>query len=458
MALAALAAVGERDICADGDPSGAAALVLQAGESGWALHTEGPRLRKALASRLMRPGSYRAVVEADTRPTSFVFAGLGLRWPVASTPQRPRCGGPSRCTALAGPGPEPFGCARLRPAPGAYCLAPSASARRDRCGSPALFPGDDVDDVAAALQLVPATVLAFLAEDAARMVDDLDEAGAVFSAVTTVLLVGAPKATRSAPTSRTRSHGVEGRRPSWRSTLRTDIACYGVSAARADWGCTPIPTLSSYSWSTRRRARPTTDRAPDEVVLTQLGFRGSALLRWRTADLADSLGAHPAQRASGQFRASSGAQACPRARARAALRAARCRPAGDLGGTGRSGRRRGLADRRRPERPQRRLRSVIVHVVPAPTEDPTDVAVAVARDVRSAAGLLPTQVVQRGGHVARRRTALAARARARTRSGRLSPVADRLDHAPRRGGLVFVAWRTSTMRPRRRCFPRRSPP
>ncbi|HUR50812.1 MAG TPA: hypothetical protein VMZ11_01690, partial [Mycobacteriales bacterium] len=49
--VAALPAVGERDVCPDGDPAGAAALVLQAGEAGWAVHTDGPALRRGLASR-----------------------------------------------------------------------------------------------------------------------------------------------------------------------------------------------------------------------------------------------------------------------------------------------------------------------------------------------------------------------------------------------------------------------
>src|SRR4051794_28073433 len=83
--LSRLPAIGERDVCPDGDPAGAGALVLQAGEAGFALHAQGPVLRKAMVDRLVRPGSYRAIVEADTRPTSYVWAGLGLRYPVAST-------------------------------------------------------------------------------------------------------------------------------------------------------------------------------------------------------------------------------------------------------------------------------------------------------------------------------------------------------------------------------------
>jgi hypothetical protein len=39
---------------------------------------------------------------------------------------------------------------------------------------------------------------------------------------------------------------------------------------------------------------------------------------------------------------------------------------------------------------------VLVHVVPADSADPAEVAVAVARDVRAAAGLLPTQVILTG--------------------------------------------------------------
>src|SRR5207249_1543794 len=78
-------AAGERDVCPEGDPAAAARLVLQAKESGWALHAEGPALRKALASRLARSGSYSAQVEADTRPTTYVEAGLAFTFPVAST-------------------------------------------------------------------------------------------------------------------------------------------------------------------------------------------------------------------------------------------------------------------------------------------------------------------------------------------------------------------------------------
>ena len=79
--MAGLPAVGERDLCPDGDPFGAAGLVLHEGEAGYATHVSGPALRRALLRRVVAPTSYRAVVEADTRPTSYVFAGLALRSP-----------------------------------------------------------------------------------------------------------------------------------------------------------------------------------------------------------------------------------------------------------------------------------------------------------------------------------------------------------------------------------------
>lgn len=41
--LREIPAAGERDVCPDGNPSGAAGLVLQAKESGYALHAEGQR-------------------------------------------------------------------------------------------------------------------------------------------------------------------------------------------------------------------------------------------------------------------------------------------------------------------------------------------------------------------------------------------------------------------------------
>src|SRR2546430_246268 len=55
------------------------------GERGFALHAQGPTLRRAIGLRLTRRDAYRRVVETDTKPTTYTWTGLGFRYPVAST-------------------------------------------------------------------------------------------------------------------------------------------------------------------------------------------------------------------------------------------------------------------------------------------------------------------------------------------------------------------------------------
>lgn len=388
-ALSKVPAVGERDVCADGNPAGAAALVLQAGESGWALHAEGPRLRKALANRLVRPGSYRSVVEADTRPTSFVFAGLAMRYPVASTR--------SDLDVVARAGArlwQVLGLTRDDVLVSALPLLPTASLQALQlgavgAGSPALFPGNEVDEVAKALQLVPATVLALPAGDAATTLDDLDEAGAALGSLTTVLLIGAPSEQE-----RTDVTGALGR-----AGVRAQVAAaHAPEGHRLLWGeCSPGNGLHTYpDLELVELVDPETGEATaggGEVVLTQLGLRGTALLRWRTGDLADSVttGACPGcgrtvPRVGGVRRGA----LVPSLALRTGTRGVDLRGvAAALDG------RADVADWRVLVGPSPRdgADEVLVHVTPHDGQDESDVAVAVARDVRNAAGLLPTQVV-----------------------------------------------------------------
>jgi hypothetical protein len=130
-----------------------------------------------------------------------------------------------------------------------------------------------------------------------------------------------------------------------------------------------------------------------EVVVTQLGFRGTALLRWRTGDLAEAVTADAC---------TSCGRTVPRV---VGLRPGALVPPLDLrtgpravdvrGVSGALVGRADVADWRvvlgRSARDD--ADELLVHVVPADSADPAEVAVAVARDVRSAAGLLPTQVV-----------------------------------------------------------------
>jgi len=94
--LVKVPAVGERDVCPDGDPAKAARLVVQATETGYALHAPGPALRKALVRRTVNVDAYRRQVEADTRATTYVFGGLGFQFPIASTRSTRRCTSASR--------------------------------------------------------------------------------------------------------------------------------------------------------------------------------------------------------------------------------------------------------------------------------------------------------------------------------------------------------------------------
>ena len=183
---------------------------------------------------------------------------------------------------------------------------------------------------------MPATVLALPSATPGTTLDDLDEAGAGQSTVTTVLLVGAPTiADRAAVAEALERVGLEA----------VVLAVHAPDGHRLLWGeCRGGQGLHTYpDLELAQLVDPETGQAgdgqgPDEVVLSQLGMRGSDLLRWRTADLAD-------------WRVVVGTS-------------------------------------------QRRSTvGVLVHVVPRSDVDPSDVMVGVALDVRVAAGLLPTQVV-----------------------------------------------------------------
>src|SRR3954469_7124251 len=289
--LASLPAVGERDVCPDGDPRGMAALVLQGSESGFALHAEGPVLRRALVTRIARPTSYRSIVEADTRPTSFVWAGLGRRAPVATTRSDldvvARAG--SRLWQVLGLTRSDVVVSALSTLPTAAVHALELAALG--AGSPLLAPGEDVDAVAEALRLVPATTLAVPAASAAALLDDLDEAGAPLDSLSTVLLVGgAYDDERAAVADALARVGVAG---------CVVLAVHVPDGHRLLWGeCRQsggktglhtYPDLEVVQLVDPETGESAGDSAAGELVVTQLGFRGTALLRWRTGDVAQSV-------------------------------------------------------------------------------------------------------------------------------------------------------------------------
>jgi hypothetical protein len=379
--LSSLPAAGERDVCPDGDPAGMAALVLQGTESGFALHAEGPVLRRALASRLARPSSYAAIVERDTRPTTFVWAGLGMRFPLASTR--------SDLDLIARAGArlwQVLGLTRSDVVVSALTTAPTAVGRALDlaalgAGSPLLSPGDDAENVAATLRLVPATVLAAPSAAAARLIDDLDEAGAPLSALRRVLLIGA---------------AYDDERSDVREALQRAgvadgcliLAVHAPDGHRVLWGDLDVVQLVD-----AETGEAPTGAGPHEVVVTQLGFRGTALLRWRTADLADAV----VEEACASCGRSVPRLAGLRPGALVPLLELRTgvRPVDLRGVSAALVGRADIVDWRVVLGRSRRddADEVVVHVVPAPDAEAAEIAVAVARDIRSAAGLLPTQVV-----------------------------------------------------------------
>jgi phenylacetate-coenzyme A ligase PaaK-like adenylate-forming protein len=386
--VAALPPVGERDICPDGDPAGAAALVLQVGESGWAVHTDGPRLRRALAVRLANPASYRAVVEADTRATTFVEAGLGIRFPLASTRHD--------LDVIARAGARLWrvlGLSRADVLTAAMPLARTASLQALELaalstGTPAVFPGDDPDRVTEAMRLLPTTVLALPAATAARAVDDLDEAGAALQSLRVVLMIGAPSDDERAEAAEALVRA--GANP-------TLLAAHVPEGHRLLWGeCRPgsglhtYPDLDLVHLVDAESAVPASD---GEVVVTQLGMRGSALLRWRTGDLAEGIEVKRCQSCGRRVPRVMGVERgalVPTLQLRSGTRAVDLRGvAAALEG------RADLVDWRVLVARSGRdgTDQLLVHLVGRDGEDPSDLAVGAARDVRAAAGLLPTQVV-----------------------------------------------------------------
>jgi hypothetical protein len=262
-------------------------------------------------------------------------------------------------------------------------------------GSPLLHAGDDVDDLAAALRLVPATVLALPSATAAAVLDDLDDAEAPLTSLTTVLLVGAPyddeRARVRAALTRVglpdsclvlAAHVPDGHRLMW-------------AECRASAGRTGLHTYPDLELV--QMVDPETgesvSRGGGEVVVTQLGFRGSALLRWRTGDVAEGLVEDACPSCSRTVPRVLGVQAgalVPLLALRTGASAVDVRgvAAALVGRPDVADWRLVLGQSRRDDADE-----VLVHIVLPDSADPADVAVAVARDVRAASGLLPTQVV-----------------------------------------------------------------
>jgi hypothetical protein len=383
-AIEGLPAAGERDIAPDGDPTGMARLVVQASEGGFVLHAKGPTVRRALRHRVAGGDRYARLIAHETRPTSYVWAGLGFRYPIASTR--------ADLAVIARTGARLWAIAGLTEHDALLSTVPIGSTTEHlalsyaamAAGAPALFPGAEPSAFVAAARLARPTVLAVPSRSAVEVLTTLTDADVSLDTVQTVLLVGAPTDEQRAAVAELvpgaavlALHAPSGARVLWAECRQ------GGAAA----GLHTYPDVDLV-----QLVDPDTgDLASDggELVLTQLGMFGSALLRWRTGDLT-----------SGRIDTSS----CPGCGRRVpritAVRAGALVLTSDDGRTldlrsvaGALSGRTDLADWRVVVGPRRRdgRGQVVVHLVPI--GDPGEAAVGAATDIRTVAGLLPTQLV-----------------------------------------------------------------
>lgn len=375
--LRRIPAVGERDLCPDGDPAGAARLVLQVDEAGYAAHATGPDYRRALLRRLASPAAYRRQVEAAARPVSYHLGGVGLHFPVASTR--------GDLDLVARAGARAWAVLGLTSADLLVSVQPATSLEATvlayaalGAGAPAVHGGVDV--AREVLRYLPATVLAV--PDAAT----LAALEADLASIATVVVTGDPT-------------GVAAQVPQ-ASVLRL----WGPPDGRVLYAqCRPGGATSGFHTYPDLEVLDTVDPATGEdcqgggeLVVTQLGFRGSALVRWRTGTVLPTAllrGACPscgrtvprlpADLASGALvprLALRGPDRLPvDLRSVAAALAGRGDVAGWLVEVRHSG---------RDGAPQ-----LILRLAPAAGSDDGEVAVGAHRDVRAAAGVVPTQVV-----------------------------------------------------------------
>jgi phenylacetate-CoA ligase len=384
-AVEALPAAGERDIAPDGSPAGMARLVVQATEGGFVLHAKGPTMRRVLRLRATGNKDYAAVIAHETKPTSYVWTGLGFRYPVASTRADldlvARAG--ARLWSILGLTAQDALLSAVPVASSTEHLALSYAAMA--AGAPALFPGADAPALIAAARLTTPSVIAAPSGDAANVLTALTEAGVSVDAVRTIVLVGAPT-----PEQRAEVASL--------APAAAVLAAHAPAGARVLWAeCRPggaAAGLHTYpDLDLVQLVDPDTGESAaalgGEVVLTQLGMYGSALLRWRTGDVTPTpVDSAPCPGCSRRVPRIVGLK--PRALVLVSddgrtldLRSV----AGALSGrTDLTDWRVAVGRRSRDGRVQ-----VVVHLVA--DGEPGDVAVAAATDIRSVAGLLPTQLI-----------------------------------------------------------------
>ena len=387
-ALESVPAVGERDVSPGGDPAAMAALVLHGGEKQFALHSSGPQLRRAIRMRATAKPSYRRIVESETKPTSYAWTGLGFTYPVAYTRGDldvvARAG--ARLWQVLGLSGDDALLSALPAGPSVEQTALQYAALAS--GAPALFPGGDLDRVLAAAKLAPPTVLAVATADAVDVIGALVD-GEALERLTTVLLVGAPSDDeRAAAVAAVAEAGSKALVLAVHAPSGSRLLWAECRESRGATGLHTYPDLDVVQVVDPESGEPAPSGAA-ELVVTQLGMRGSALLRWRTGDVIKAVETTPC---SGCGRTVARVVGTRRGALVVGSDTGRTVDLRALAGalTGRSDVqdwRVVIGGRARDSRGQ-----VVVHLVPS-GDEAGQAAVGAAADIRAVAGMLPTQLV-----------------------------------------------------------------
>jgi phenylacetate-CoA ligase len=384
--VAELPAMGERDVSPNGDPNAMSALVLQDSDADVRMHPPRPGIGAALRLGRANRDARERHTDADIRATSYLFAGLGFRYPLASTARDldalSRAG--TRLWAVLGLTRDDILVSAVPLGASIEHVGLEYAARA--ADAPALFPGAHPPALAATVRLAQPTVIAVPSGRAVEILSGLSDLGSV----STLLLLGAPTDSERVAASHALSRGGA---PSDACVL----AVHAPSGARVLWGeCRPSggkTGLHTYpDLDLVQLVDPDTGEnaaGAGEIVLTQLVMTGSALLRWRTGDVAGRVvgGACPAcgRTVARVERVRREALVARLQRGRTLdLRAV----AAVLSG------RRDLDDWRLVVGPRRRDGAIaaVVHYATGVFDDP-EVVIEVASDIRGAAGTLPTQLV-----------------------------------------------------------------
>lgn len=285
-ALSRIPAVGERDLCPDGDPASAARMVLQTDERGFAMRATGYEMRSAYARRLFSTTSYRRRVDATIRPTTYHEGGMAIRFPIASTRGDldlvARAG--FRMIRIMGLGRQDVVALTI-----ADTTSMEAISMRYACigaGCPAVETAGDLDALARALTVMPISVLVSTPDEAVDMIDTLAESDVALGGVHTVVLVGGTNSRKRVEVrdalSRAGSSAVVLFAWGPRDGRVLYAECRESVIAGRPSGLHTYPDLDVVQVVDPETGDSVPEDSDGELVVTQLGFWGSALLRWRT--------------------------------------------------------------------------------------------------------------------------------------------------------------------------------